>query len=71
MPNRVFGYRTALNQTDLISNDYDIINDVRGDGGIYSILDDFYKWNMNLANRTIISKAYLDDAWTSGILNDG
>lgn len=71
MPNRVFGYRTALNQTDLISNDYDIVNDVRGDGGIYSTLGDLYKWNMALANHAIISKAYLDDAWTPGILNNG
>jgi CubicO group peptidase (beta-lactamase class C family) len=71
MPNRVFGYRTALNQTDLISNDYNIVNDVRGDGGIYSTLDDLYKWNMALANHTIISKAYLDAAWTPGILTNG
>jgi CubicO group peptidase (beta-lactamase class C family) len=71
MPNRVFGYRTALNQTDFISNDYDIVNDVRGDGGIYSTLDDLYKWNMALANHTIISQAYLDEAWTPGILNNG
>ena len=71
MPNRVFGYRTALNQTDLISNDYNIVNDVRGDGGIYSTLDDLYKWNLALANHTLISKAYLDEAWTPGILNNG
>ncbi len=71
MPNRVFGYRKALNQTDLISNDYDIVNDVRGDGGIYSTLEDLYKWNMALANQTIISKAYLDEAWESGQTNDG
>ena len=63
MPNRVFGYRTALNQTDLLPNDYDIVNDVRGDGGIYSTLEDLYKWNMALVNHTIISKDYLDEAW--------
>ena len=71
MPNRVFGYRTALNQSNLIANDYDIVNDVRGDGGIYSTLDDLYKWNMALANYTIISKDYLDEAWTPGKLNNG
>ncbi|WP_028873107.1 serine hydrolase [Psychroserpens burtonensis] len=71
MPNRVFGYRKALNQTDLISNDYDIVNDVRGDGGIYSTLDDLYKWNMALAKHTIIPKSYLDEAWESGQTNDG
>jgi len=71
MPNRVFGYRLALNQKDYISNDYDIVNDVRGDGGIYSTLEDLYKWNMALANHTIISKDYLDEAWYSGQTNDG
>ncbi|MFT4611200.1 MAG: CubicO group peptidase (beta-lactamase class C family) [Dokdonia sp.] len=71
MPNRVFGYRKALNQTDLMRNDYHIVNDVRGDGGIYSTLEDLYKWNMALANQTIISKDYLDEAWVSGQTNDG
>lgn len=71
MPNRVFGYRLALNQKDKIINDYDIVNDVRGDGGIYSTLEDLYKWNMALANHTIISKDYLDEAWYSGKTNDG
>lgn len=71
MPNRVFGYRTALNQQELVSNDYDIVNDVRGDGGIYSTLEDLFKWNMALANHTIISKDYLDEAWSPGTLNNG
>ncbi|MGS2726848.1 serine hydrolase [Psychroserpens sp. BH13MA-6] len=71
MPNRVFGYRKKLNQEDLELNDYDIVNDVRGDGGIYSTLDDLYKWNMALVNHTIISKDYLDEAWTPGTLNNG
>ncbi|MFD2916294.1 serine hydrolase [Psychroserpens luteus] len=71
MPNRVFGYRKALNQKDLIINDYNIVNDVRGDGGIYSTVEDLYKWNMALANHTIISKEYLDEAWVSGKTNDG
>jgi CubicO group peptidase (beta-lactamase class C family) len=71
MPNRVFGYRTALNQSELVSNDYNIVNDVRGDGGLFSTLDDLYKWNLALANYTIISKDYLDEAWTPGVLNNG
>lgn len=71
MPNRVFGYEMALNQKDLVANDYNIVNDVRGDGGMYSTLDDLYKWNMALANATIISQDYLDEAWTPGKLNNG
>jgi len=71
MPNRVFGYETALNQKDLVLNDYNIVNDVRGDGGIYSTLGDLYKWNQALVNYTIIPKSYLDEAWTPGTLNNG
>ncbi len=71
MPNRVFGYRVALNQVDLVANDYNIVNDVRGDGGIYSTLEDLYKWNQALVNHTIISKDYLEDAWTPAKLNNG
>lgn len=71
MPDRVFGYRTALNQKDLILNDYNIVNDVRGDGGIFSTLDDLYKWNMALVNYEIIDKSYLDEAWSSGKTNSG
>ncbi|MBQ0734712.1 serine hydrolase [Aquimarina celericrescens] len=71
MPNRVFGYNTALNQVDLVSDDYHLVNDVRGDGGIYSTLEDLYKWNLALANHTIIAKEYLDEAFTSGVLNNG
>lgn len=71
MPNRVFGYETALNQVDLVLNDYHIVNDVRGDGGIYSTLEDLYKWNQALVKNTIIPKSYLDEAWTPGVLNNG
>lgn len=71
MPNRVFGYEVALNQIDLKSNDYNIVNDVRGDGGMYSTLDDLYKWNQALVNYTIIPKSYLDEAWTPAKLNNG
>ena len=54
MPNRVFGYETALNQVDLVLNDYHIVNDVRGDGGIYSTLEDLYKWNQALVKLSLI-----------------
>lgn len=71
MQNRVFGYRLAFNQSDLILNDYDIVNDVRGDGGIYSTLNDLYKWNMALVNYTFVPKEYLYEAWSGGQLNNG
>jgi CubicO group peptidase (beta-lactamase class C family) len=71
MPNRVFGYSKALNQQDLISVDYQLINDVRGSGGIYSTLRDLYKWNMALINYEVLPKEYMDEAWSWGKLNNG
>ena len=71
MPNRVFGYQKALNQKDYKLNDYHIVNDVRGDGGIYSTLNDLYKWSMALVNYKVLPKEYLDEAWSWGTLNNG
>ena len=52
-------------------NDYHLVNDVRVDGGIYSTLNDLYKWNMALINYKLLPKEYLDEAWSSGTLNNG
>ena len=71
MPNRVFGYQKELNQKNYKLNDYHIVNDVRGDGGIYSTLNDLYKWNMALVNYKVLPKEYLDEAWSWGTLNNG
>lgn len=71
MPNWVFGYKKALNQKDYVLHDYDIVNDVRGDGGIYSTLHDLYKWNMALVNYEVLPKEYMDEAWSWGTLNNG
>jgi len=71
MPNRVFGYRETENKNEYELNDYDIVNGVRGDGGIYSTLEDLYKWNMALVNYRVIPKEYLNEGWTSGKLNNG
>ena len=71
MPNRVFGYQTTLDRKGYELNDYHIVNDVRGDGGIFSTLEDLYKWNMALVNHTIISETYLKEAWEAGKLNNG
>ena len=69
MPDRVFGYKKR--KKEYILNDYHLVNDVRGDGGIYSTLNDLYKWNMALINYKLLPKEYLDEAWFSGTLNNG
>ena len=69
MPERVFGYKKR--KKEYMLNDYHLVNDVRGDGGIYSTLNDLYKWNMALVNYKVLPKEYLDEAWSSGTLNNG
>ena len=71
MPNRVFGYRKTESEKGYELNDYHVVNDVRGDGGIYSTLNDLYKWNMALVNYKVLPKEYLDEAWSWGTLNNG
>ena len=71
MPNRVFGYRKTESEKGYELNDYHVVNDVRGDGGIYSTLNDLYKWNMALVTYKVLPKEYLDEAWYWGTLNNG
>ena len=52
-------------------NDYHIVNDVTGDGGVFSTIIDLYKWNMALINYKVLPKEFLDEAWSPGILNNG
>ena len=71
MPNRVFGYSLNEDKDGYELNDYNIVNDVRGDGGIYSTINDLFKWNMALLDYKVVPKKLLDEAWRVGTLNNG
>ena len=71
MPNRVFGYSKKEDEKGYELNDYHIVNDVTGDGGVFSTIIDLYKWNMALINYKVLPKDFLDEAWSPGILNNG
>ena len=71
MPNRVFGYSLNEDKDGYELNDYHIVNDVRGDGGIYSTINDLFKWNMALLDYKVVPKKLLDEAWRVGTLNNG
>ena len=71
MPNRVFGYSLNEEKDGYELNDYHIVNDVRGDGGIYSTINDLFKWNMALLDYKVVPKKLLDEAWRVGTLNNG
>lgn len=70
MPERVFGYRIALNG-DKISDDRHFLNRVEGDGGIYASLEDLRKWDRALYTGKIISDKSKDKAFTPFVLKNG
>ena len=71
VPNRVFGYSLNEEKDGYELNDYHVVNDVRGDGGIYSTINDLFKWNMALLDYKVVPKKLLDEAWRVGTLNNG
>lgn len=71
LPNRVFGYSLNEEKDGYELNDYHVFNDVRGDGGIYSTINDLFKWNMALLDYKVVPKKLLDEAWRVGTLNNG
>ena len=67
--NRAYGYTIKDNIIEL--TDQSITSAVLGDGGIYSSLNDLYKWDQALYTGKLIDKKYLDESWTRGITNNG
>ncbi len=69
MPMRVFGFKETPNGR--VSNDVHFLNFAKGDGGIYSTLDDLLSWHRSLRDNKLISKATLKEIFTEGKLNNG
>lgn len=67
--NRAFGY-TVENDTITFS-DQSITSAVLGDGGIYSSVNDLFKWDQALYTDTLVSAASLEKAFTPLTLPDG
>ncbi|MCC7392257.1 beta-lactamase family protein [Candidatus Sumerlaeota bacterium] len=51
--------------------DQSMTSSVLGDGGIYTSLRDYAKWDHALRRKKLISPALLEEAYTAGKLNDG
>ncbi len=69
VPNRAFGY--TISDTGIIMTDQSITSAVLGDGGIYSNLNDLYKWDQAFYADKVIDKEYLDESYTRGSTNSG
>jgi N-acyl-D-aspartate/D-glutamate deacylase len=64
--NRVYGYSASFENTD-----YHYLNGIVGDGGIYSTVDDMFKWDQGLYNARLVKKSTMDEALSPYKLNDG
>jgi CubicO group peptidase (beta-lactamase class C family) len=67
--NRAFG--NANEEGKLIFKDQSLTSAVLGDGGIYSSVDDLFKWDQALYTDKLVRLETLEQAFTPGILNDG
>lgn len=67
--NRAYGY--SINNNIVEFTDQSITSAVLGDGGIYSSLNDLYKWDRALYTQKLIDKKYLDQSWKKGMTNSG
>lgn len=67
--NRAYGY--SIKDSTVKFTDQSITSAVLGDGGIYSSLNDLYKWDQALYTEKLIDKKYLAESWTRGTTTTG
>ena len=62
IPNRAYGY--AKEGAGFQPSDQSLTSSVLGDGGVYSSVDDLYKWDQALYTEKLVSKKMLQQAFT-------
>jgi CubicO group peptidase (beta-lactamase class C family) len=66
---RAFGY--SRSNSGFIRTDQSLTSAVLGDGGIYTSIMDYYKWDQALYTAKLIKRKTLNDAFTIGLFKDG
>ncbi len=69
VPNRAFGYH--IQGDSVFFSDQSVTSAVLGDGGIYSSVDDLYKWDQALYTEKLVHRATLDAAFQPGLEHYG
>lgn len=69
VPNRVYGYSNSGDH--YVMDDQSLTSAVLGDGGIYSSIDDFFKWDEALVHDRLVSSEMLQEATTTGATTNG
>jgi len=66
---RAFGY--SRTDTGFVRTDQSVTSAVLGDGGIYSSVDDLFRWDQALYGESLVRSSLYEQAITPGRLNDG
>lgn len=69
VPNRAYGY--TIEDGAVLLTDQSRFSAVLGDGGIYSNLEDLYKWDQSLYTDQLLGQQYIDMSFTDHKTNDG
>ena len=67
--NRAYGYKRT--DSGWIRKDQSITSAVLGDGGIYSNVEDLFKWDQSLYTNLILSDDLRKESMTRAVLNNG
>ena len=67
--NRAFGH--SRTDTGFVQTDQSATSAVLGDGGIYSSVEDLFKWDQDLSGNRLISNSLRQQSFTPAVLNDG
>ena len=68
--NRVYGFQWS-DKESFVEVDWNYLNGMVGDGGIYASARDLLKWDQALYGDELVSRETLDEAFTAGKLNNG
>ncbi len=71
LPQRVYGFSWTVDGKSHEDNDWNFLNGMIGDGGIYASVRDLLKWDQALYGEKLIKQATLEQAFTTGKTNDG
>jgi CubicO group peptidase (beta-lactamase class C family) len=66
---RAFGY--TVKGKSFEETDQSLTSSVLGDGGVYSSVEDLFKWDQALYGEKLVRTSSLDEAFTPARLNDG
>ena len=69
VPRRAYGYKET--EEGFVFSDQSLTSSVLGDGGIYTSLLDYFKWDQALYTERLVSRGTLQEAFSPAHLADG